>query len=62
MKDLKDIFMYKVIQIGLIEDAKSIELKINNMLKNGMRLEFINDKFMIFIKHDKNKKNEASKP
>lgn len=54
--------MYKVIQIGLIEDAKSIELKINNMLKNGMRLEFINDKFMIFIKHDKNKKNEASKP
>lgn len=62
MKGLKSTFMYKVINIGAIEDAKDIEYKINSMLKEGMKLEFMTDKFMVFVKQEKKHKNESNKP
>lgn len=52
---------YKVIQIGQLADAKFIEEQINFLIKKGMKLEFMTEKFMVFVKlQEKQKKNEKT--
>jgi hypothetical protein len=52
----------KVLNIGVINTQVEVEHMIRMQIKDGMKLEFMNDRFMVFMKSEskkvKNEKNE----